>query len=259
MPKGVPVVRKTKEKVHKTEQVKKRKNDIRLNKEKYEENKGKEIELDFNDYQKDQLSIIRELAKNSGFEVIVKGRRNTDEMTAKLTEREEERQKQLYNQYQRKQRFLRNSPYYLDYKDKILSERQIVFLTTLLNNPGNVNAALKKSGIKMITYRTWKRDNAVFKEELNNIDSTIVDEAMTALRNNIAKGKEKSVFRVLDTLGVSRGLSLEEDKSLSSEIAELNLINLNAKDGKEEIVLSADEYRDFIKLTNNQKEKEEDV
>lgn len=85
-----------------------------------------------------------------------------------------------------------------------ITAKQKKFLEIYENSSCNVSVACKKFGITRQCYYQWL-DNPRFKQEIVDIDESLIDYAETKLMQNIKDGKEASIFFFLKTKGKKRG------------------------------------------------------
>jgi len=84
-------------------------------------------------------------------------------------------------------------------------ERRKAFISFFCRYGGNVSAACMAVGINRRTYNGWLLKYPEFKEELSDIDESLLDFAEQQLIKNIEAGKEHSLFFFLCNRGKHRG------------------------------------------------------
>ena len=87
---------------------------------------------------------------------------------------------------------------------KRMTDKQKKFLEVFENSSCNISVACKKFGITRQCYYQWL-DNPCFKQEITDIEESLIDYAETKLMQNIKDGKETSIFFFLKTKGKRRG------------------------------------------------------
>ena len=85
-----------------------------------------------------------------------------------------------------------------------LTSKQKEFLEVFENSSCNISVACKKFKISRQTYYVWL-ENTKFKQEIKDIEESLIDYAETKLMQNIRDGKESSIFFFLKTKGKKRG------------------------------------------------------
>jgi len=98
-------------------------------------------------------------------------------------------------------------------KKKRLTTKQKQFLKIYSNNVGNVSLACEKMGIARGTYYNWYKGNEKFAEAIDDIEEERLDFAESKLMQNIADGKEASIFFFLKTKGKERGFIEKQELS----------------------------------------------
>lgn len=89
-------------------------------------------------------------------------------------------------------------------EQKKITSRQKEFLEVFENSSCNISVACKKFKITRQTYYNWL-ENPKFKQEIIDIEESLIDYAETKLMQNIKEGKESSIFFFLKTKGKKRG------------------------------------------------------
>lgn len=93
-----------------------------------------------------------------------------------------------------------------DQKLKKLNKKQKLFIEAFASRCAcNVSATCKAVAISRRIYYKWLECNPVFKEAIELEQDSLLDMAETKLQQNIAEGKEASIFFFLKTKGKKRG------------------------------------------------------
>ena len=96
-------------------------------------------------------------------------------------------------------------------------EKQRKFLEVFENSSCNISVACKKFGITRQCYYQWLT-NPRFKQEIDDIESSLIDYAETKLMQNIKEGKEASIFFFLKTKGKNRGYIETVEQNLNGNM-----------------------------------------
>jgi len=80
-----------------------------------------------------------------------------------------------------------------------------LFLNVFEKKAGNISMACKAVGIGRRTYYNWLDEDKTFRENIDNINESLIDFAESKLLLNIKAGKEASLFFYLKCKGKQRG------------------------------------------------------
>jgi hypothetical protein len=92
-----------------------------------------------------------------------------------------------------------------EYSAKARKRRQVNFIKHLIENNFNISRACKMADVPRRTFYDWRRDNAAFKEQLEEVFEARIDEWEACLHKNIKAGSDACVIFALKTLGKVRG------------------------------------------------------
>ena len=80
-----------------------------------------------------------------------------------------------------------------------------LFLNIFEKKAGNISIACKAIGIGRRTYYNWIEEDKTFKEDIDNINESLIDFTENKLLQNIKAGKEASIFFFLKCKAKHRG------------------------------------------------------
>jgi hypothetical protein len=92
-----------------------------------------------------------------------------------------------------------------EYSAKARKRRQVNFIKHLIENNFNISRACKVADVPRRTFYDWRRDDAAFKELLEDVFEARIDEWEACLHKNIKAGSDACVIFALKTLGKVRG------------------------------------------------------
>ena len=94
----------------------------------------------------------------------------------------------------------------LEKRKKKMTKRQRTFIDLFVNKCAcNISATCNQMSMSRRNYYKWIDQCPEFKEEIEMAQDTLIDMAETKLQQNIAQGKEASIFFFLKTKGKDRG------------------------------------------------------
>jgi len=73
-------------------------------------------------------------------------------------------------------------------------ERKKLFLKVYEKNVTNISRSCKAMSVDRTTYYGWRKADKVFDKACDDVELSILDFAESALKENISKGKEASIF-----------------------------------------------------------------
>ena len=92
-----------------------------------------------------------------------------------------------------------------EYSAKARKRRQVNFIKHLIENNFNISKGCKMADVPRRTFYDWRRDDAAFKELLEDVFEARIDEWEACLHKNIKAGSDACVIFALKTLGKVRG------------------------------------------------------
>ena len=96
--------------------------------------------------------------------------------------------------------------------------RQRIFLRILVEKNFNISKACKAADVPRRTFYDWRRDNADFREQIEEVFEARVDAWEECLHKNIVAGSDISVIFGLKTKGKHRGYG---DQSINEKVIEI--------------------------------------
>jgi len=131
---------------------------------------------------------------------VSKAKQKIEESKRQLKTREEK--KEIINT---KQKIIESSPYFQEFKENKINEKELLFLYFFEKELGNIGAACRAIRINRQTYYNWLARNPHFKEYINEIKEAQIDIVESKLKENILKGNVIAQMFYLKTIGRERG------------------------------------------------------
>lgn len=86
-----------------------------------------------------------------------------------------------------------------------LTKKQELFLVAFKKHATNISKACESVGIARNTHYEWKSTNSTYKEQIEDIEESMIDFGESMLYKNMKEGKESSILFFLKTRGKKRG------------------------------------------------------